>query len=460
MPFAANGNCQVVKTLVGSVMLQGSDHKSGRSGIALIAQQVASWMLVVTLVFFSGHGRFSFLSASDINLTGLAASSGFQSVRQFSLLESLALPLVAYSLVLWLIISHIRSVLSVAIQMKTMTFLSLMTVCSALWSQDPVRSTYNGLLYLICTLFAYYVIACVVSSNVRTVTMRTGVVVCLLGLFLVVFFPKFGLSDVEVRTAGAWRGIFIDRTAAGKCLTFLLSPALVFGYRTVTWRRLAYIALLLTSLVMARAATALIVVALYVLFMVGLRYAQCLERRTASVLGIAAVTGLLVFVLCATPFIGDFVGMFGRDITLTGRTAIWGLLTPPIYRHPVLGYGFYAFWLGLRGESGNVIREAHWFFGYAHNGMLEIILQLGVVGLTLFLTTFFHAVKDALLCYRERVIGVDWYIGIIFITVLYNIDESTVLWPTDLLSILYVVACCGLSITARRIRAGSAALPI
>ena len=32
------------------------------------------------------------------------------------------------------------------------------------------------------------------------------------------------------------------------------------------------------------------------------------------------------------------------------------------------------------------------------------------------------------------------------LTLLYNVDESTVLWPNDLLSILYLVACSGLAI--------------
>jgi hypothetical protein len=35
-----------------------------------------------------------------------------------------------------------------------------------------------------------------------------------------------------------------------------------------------------------------------------------------------------------------------------------------------------------------------------------------------------------------------------FLTLLYNVDEGTVLFPNDLLSILYVVACAGLALAA------------
>jgi hypothetical protein len=35
---------------------------------------------------------------------------------------------------------------------------------------------------------------------------------------------------------------------------------------------------------------------------------------------------------------------------------------------------------------------------------------------------------------------------------MYNIDESTVLWPIDLSSVLYIVACCGLAMAVRQIK--------
>ena len=41
--------------------------------------------------------------------------------------------------------------------------------------------------------------------------------------------------------------------------------------------------------------------------------------------------------------------------------------------------------------------------------------------------------------------------GLIALTVMYNIDESTVLWPNELLTMLYIVACCGLA-AARKIK--------
>ncbi len=145
--------------------------------------------------------------------------------------------------------------------------------------------------------------------------------------------------------------------------------------------------------------------------------------------------------------------MFGRDPTLTGRTEIWSYLFTSIAKRPLLGYGYYAFWQGMTGESANVIMAAHWFFGYAHNGLLEIILQIGVLGTGLFLLTFVKACRDAWFCFKfGRSYGVEWYSGLLLLAVIYNIDEETLLWPNDFLSMLYIVACCGLAVEAQRIR--------
>jgi len=91
-------------------------------------------------------------------------------------------------------------------------------------------------------------------------------------------------------------------------------------------------------------------------------------------------------------------------------------------------------------------------FGYAHNGILEICLQLGFVGTALFFVTLVQGIGNSWFCVRNGCPqAVEWYIGIIALTLVYNIDESTVLWPIDILSLMYVVACCGLSKAAREI---------
>ena len=85
-------------------------------------------------------------------------------------------------------------------------------------------------------------------------------------------------------------------------------------------------------------------------------------------------TAIVVFgILEATLGVCDrFVGMLGRDPTLTTRTPMWhGLIE--MMKHPLIGEGFESFWLGDRLVAvwmmvKNTLHQAH-------NGYLEVLSE-------------------------------------------------------------------------------------
>jgi O-antigen ligase len=84
--------------------------------------------------------------------------------------------------------------------------------------------------------------------------------------------------------------------------------------------------------------------------------------------------GVLVFFFDLNAHIAEAVG---RDPTLTDRTKIWKLLLT-MDTNPMLGTGYESFWLGSR-----LLTVWSQFRGLneAHNGYLEVYLNLGMVGL-------------------------------------------------------------------------------
>jgi exopolysaccharide production protein ExoQ len=412
---------------------------------------LVAWALLMPLVFFAVHGNFSFEQGASI--AGENSLVGLIPARNLGTLGYIVIPGIAYSVIVTLIVANVRAVLSLSVsKMKTLTFLALLTICSAAWSQNPMRSTYNGMFYLLGTLFAYYMVLRFEPEQLMDIVTMAGVLICSLGLVMVLFFPQFGIAH-EGRYAYVWKGIFMDRTSAAKCLVFLLSPAIVFGYRRLNLLRMVYILMVISLIVMAHSATAVVVLSVYIAFMAMLYVSHRLEWRTTLVLAGFLCVAVVLLALLVIPFASDIAALLGRDLTLTGRTEIWSAVLQSIGKRPLLGYGYYAYWLGLTGESANAILRTHWVFGYAHNGMLEILLQLGFVGLAVFLMTLTAAMKNAWLCLRHGgSIGLDWYIGLIVLTILYNVDEATVVWPNELLSILYVVACCGLAMMASQLK--------
>jgi exopolysaccharide production protein ExoQ len=417
-----------------------------------IKQWVLPWLLILPLAFFAVHGTPSFESApsSTANagpLSGLASNG-----RKAGMLWSVVLPGIMYSIVMWTIVTNFRRIFPMAIRMWLLTTLAGLSMLSCLWSQDPFRSAYNGCFCMIEALFAYYLVIKFTSDELRTLIMMAGLFIAVVGLFMVVVSPQYAVAH-SGRDGTSWVGLFTDRTSTGKAMVFLLSPAIIFARKEFKYRRAAYILLLLFLVFMAHAATARVISVIYICLMAGIRLYTKFGRRSSII--VAAVLGLAGAAVASTAivFLPQLLSLLGRNATLSGRTLIWTLVLRSIMKRPILGYGFYAFWLGLKGESARIITGVNWVFGYAHNGVLEIWLQLGLVGVAVFVASFIQAIRNSLFCLRRNCpSGTQWYIGIIALSIFYNVDESTVLWPIDLLTVLYMVACTGLAMAARQTR--------
>jgi exopolysaccharide production protein ExoQ len=77
---------------------------------------------------------------------------------------------------------------------------------------------------------------------------------------------------------------------------------------------------------------------------------------------------------------GTFAEMLGRDPTLTDRTKIWSALLS-MDTNPMIGTGYESFWLGPRLDLLSL--KLHEHINEAHDGYLEVYLNLGLIGLSL-----------------------------------------------------------------------------
>ena len=128
----------------------------------------------------------------------------------------------------------------------------------------------------------------------------------------------------------------------------------------------------------------------------------------------------------------------------------------------MLGYGYDAFWSqGLKGEVLNVFAFTRFEIYQAQNGFLEVWLELGFVGLLLMLLTLVQAARDVVTCFRDGdPSSIRWYIGLLVLTVIYNIDESFLALSNSLPWLLYMVACAGLAQEARKVRSRGRLRPL
>jgi O-antigen ligase len=122
------------------------------------------------------------------------------------------------------------------------------------------------------------------------------------------------------------------------------------------------------------------------------------QRRRGVIVGlIAAVIGVAGFALFLDTG-GALVEALGRNPTLTGRTVIWrAVLAQKI--NPLIGAGFESFWMGSRMES--VWSMSQYGIQEAHDGYLELYLNLGWVGIALLATMIVTGYRNGMALFRR-----------------------------------------------------------
>jgi O-antigen ligase len=94
----------------------------------------------------------------------------------------------------------------------------------------------------------------------------------------------------------------------------------------------------------------------------------------------------------------DFVfSLFGRDSSMTGRVGLWANLIEIASRRPWFGHGFGAFWT-LDSFREEIRLLAGWPSQplIADNGLLDIYLHLGMIGVLLFSSVLILAIVRSL----------------------------------------------------------------
>jgi O-antigen ligase len=138
----------------------------------------------------------------------------------------------------------------------------------------------------------------------------------------------------------------------------------------------------------------------------GLAAAAGVMWLTGGKLRKPAAVHLLVLVVLAIPIAalffdpgGGMVAELGKDPTLTGRRVTWGLLLS-MHTNPWVGTGFESFWLGPRLVW---LRKIYVNFGIneAHNGWIEMYLNLGWAGITLIALLVLTGYRRVIAAWRE-----------------------------------------------------------
>ena len=421
---------------------------------------VITWISVVPLLVMASQGGFSFEQGSSNTLVGYAATGIISPINANEALFMKVQRAVLYLVCILMMAPFLRTIAREILQNKLIVSILSLALLSVIWSQNAWTSLLSATALTLDVCFGVYLLKRFSGNKLLKLLLLTGIIAAAASLLLVFVFPEYGLQGKKLQSLGAWQGIFQHKNACGSVLTIFLLP--VFFVRIKSrfgmLLRCIYGAILVFIIAMTRSTGAWLVCAACVVFILGMRLFARFSNRAAVAVGML----ITAFVLCAS-YVGFqysdlLMYLMGKDPTMTGRTVIWAVLLPSILKHPLLGYGYMAFWQGgLKGESANAAIALNWpGISYSESGIIDLWLGLGAVAVVLFLLLFCLAARDAIYCFSRGATPIAmWFTSMLFYIAVSNIAAGQILQPSSLGCILQIVAFVGLGQERRRTRTES-----
>ncbi|HEX4006915.1 MAG TPA: O-antigen ligase family protein [Acidobacteriaceae bacterium] len=360
-------------------------------------------------------------------------------------------------LILFLVLRRPRLLVRHSAALPAIALLALLAVASTAWSLDPLLTARRSIPFALAGLFGIYFASRFPTERQFAILRLAMVAVALATIALVVCAPAIGLDHTPGHAAD-WQGVFTQKNACGRIMV-LASAVVLFGSR-LTPARLAALALFLTILVMSGSRGAWAIEAAILILWSVLWYARRSSTRSRVLLAVAAPAVLAAAVAAAAFFLPQLMRLLGRDATFSGRTAIWPQVAHFVAQRPFFGYGYDAFWRGASGPSLQINTAVHFIVEHAHNGFLEICLELGLAGLALFAVSWLGAWRQLWPLWRAgRIASIAFPLVLIVLILLYDLDENTLLIYNGIFWPLYVAALVSLDSAARDRRHRSVAMP-
>jgi exopolysaccharide production protein ExoQ len=416
------------------------------SGVASVMPYVLTYSIAFILIFFVMGG---YLPTPGTRVSSLQATSSSSDTIAGQLFQGFT-----WAFAIALMIPHTRQILDASLRMKAMAILPVLAIISCAWSQDPSTTLRRGVFLLLGTGLTFFLVRRFTIENLAQIVVVTGVIAGVLGILVSIALPQYGRDTFN---GDAWQGIFRSKNGCAQIMLFFLSAAACFRFKSRAMesvRRLLYpVAGVL--IIMSRAKTAWMLAPGLILLAAFLSGLRRFERRNVLVI-LLGVTGILVLSALAVPYVMPLIlNLLGKDPAMSGRLPLWTAVIDSALKRPLLGYGYSAFWTGLRGESLNIYMTTHFEIYQAQNGLLEVWLELGLAGVVLVLFALFRAAKDALICLQYgHSQETNWFICLLALTVAYNVDETFLGSAHSLPWLMCTIACAGLADRVRFLRSG------
>lgn len=328
-----------------------------------------------------------------------------------------------------------------------LVLLSVIAFASFLWSDFFVSSLKDSREILQMTSFGLYIAArFTIREQVETIG-AAFFIGELMSLLAGVAMPILGIHGSD--HPGAWKGVYGYKNLLGAIMvissfTFFLLPNSNNKLQKIyKWTGFTFGVILM---LLSTSKTSLVVSVVLFSALYFYRYFRFVGKTTVIFLDLFILIVSAAITLVLSNWTELLTGI-GRDPTLTGRTPMWGIALTRLMDRPLLGFGRGAFWAPgspYALEAGKAVAVG-FVPPHGHNGFIDLALDVGLIGVTLFAISFVIAYFRALkLAYATKAPERMWYLAFLMFFFMNNMTESFMLFKTNIYWTLYLTTTLSL----------------
>lgn len=354
----------------------------------------------------------------------------------------------------WILLTRYRLAL-LQLRFINPLFLALLAtmVASVLWAMFPTNTI--GRLIRVFTIILGAYGFCLMgwhaqrfSTSLRQVL--TGFMVLSIGFGIV--SPQLAIHQSDApELVGAWHGLANHKNQFGSLAAFAVLLWVHAWAARQTPRAYAVLGVLISvaALLLSRSSTSLLVSVFASAFVVIMLRMPSGWRRLRPII---VITFSLVVVLYSLVVVDKLPGaqillkpvamITGKSMDFTGRAPIWDVMYEEIGKHLMLGIGYGSYWVGDAAWSPAryMVEKVYFYPGSAHNGYLDILNDLGIVGLSVLIGMLLVYVMQAVALFRAEPAQGSLYLAVLFQQALGNLSESYIMYFTSPQIVWFVLA--------------------
>ncbi len=408
--------------------------RAGVPALTAFTQRVAELVLMVALLYSLGTLTPDFTPVDEETLT---------TVRSHAPLMAQASPI---NQIVWLSLMAIAGAMLLSAPRRFVMFLPLaapmLVLCvyilvSSTWALVPEISLRRGILFTIVALvFGFAVLYAKNPKRVFTIVYLSFLVALTANLLAIPLPSSYHLGGAFGPGEGLFRGIQPHKNQLGGiCTMALFVGAAAWRAKAPLLEKLVwfyYMGAAVLILIMTGSKTALglvIMVPVVLLIMNGLRTVIPFSRVVMMFYGLIGALMIGLFVVLGMGIsVQEILNATMEDPTFTGRTFLWDFTSEQIATRPLFGFGFQSFWgIGFESPAARAPLPFARVVNQAHNGYLDVIVNLGFIGSTLFILVIgaFLASLRRVSSYSQRYSFMIW--SIFFFFLFSNITETSFL---------------------------------